>query len=196
MVGGTSSGKTTIVNQILHEFPEKEISVISQDSYYKETTELNTEERSRINFDHPDSIDFNLLISHLKMLKKGKPINQPVYSFVEHNRTTHTVLTQPKKVLILEGILILVNPQLREILDIKVFIDTDKDERLIRRLKRDILDRGRDLDEVIARYLTHVKPMHNKFIEPMKAYADIIIPNNKHNTSAIDVLKTIITNKL
>ncbi|MFV9550207.1 uridine kinase [Algibacter sp. PT7-4] len=196
IAGGTGCGKTTVVNKILNELPEGEVGIISQDSYYKDTTHLSYDERVKINFDHPRSIDFDLLASHLKELKNNKPVHQPVYSFVKHNRTGDTILTHPRKVMIVEGILILTNPELRHMFDIKIFVHADSDERLIRRLKRDISDRGRDLDEVLTRYQNTLKPMHNQFIEPMKEYADIIIPNNKHNTVAIDIVKTIITEKL
>lgn len=196
IAGGTGCGKTTVVNQILNELPEGEVGVISQDSYYKDTSHLTYEERVNINFDHPRSIDFELLVSHLKDLKNNIPIHQPVYSFVKHNRTGDTILTHPRKVMIVEGILILTNPQLRDMFDIKMFVHADTDERLIRRLKRDISERGRDLTEVLTRYQTTLKPMHDQFIEPMKEYADIIIPNNKYNTVAIDIVKTIINNRL
>lgn len=196
ITGGTGSGKTTLVKQILNELPAGKVGVISQDSYYKDTTHLSYDERVKINFDHPKSIDFDLLIAHLKALKKGDLIHQPIYSFVKHNRTGSTILTHPKKVIIIEGILILTNPELRDMFDVKIYVDTDTDERLVRRLKRDILERGRDLDEVLSRYLKTLKPMHNQFIEPMKAHADIIIPNNTYNTAAINIVKTIITNKL
>lgn len=194
--GGTGSGKTTVVNQIVSEFPKGEVQVISQDSYYKDTSHLTFEDRCKINFDHPQSIDFKLLETHLKDLKKGKNINQPVYSFKTHNRTGDTTLTEPKKVIIVEGILILSNTQLRSIFDVKIFVHADSDERLIRRLKRDIAERGRDLDEVLDRYQTTLKPMHQQFIEPMKAYADIIIPNNNYNSVAVNVLKSIINDQL
>ena len=194
--GGTGSGKTTVVNQIISEFPKGEVQVISQDSYYKDTSHLSFEDRCKINFDHPQSIDFQLLETHLKNLKKGKSINQPVYSFKTHNRTGDTTLTEPKKVIIVEGILILSNTQLRTILDVKIFVHADSDERLIRRLKRDMAERGRDLDEVLDRYQTTLKPMHQQFIEPMKAYADIIIPNNNYNSVAVNVVKSIINDQL
>ena len=194
--GGTGSGKTTVVNQIISEFPKGEVQVISQDSYYKDTSHLSFEDRCKINFDHPKSIDFQLLETHLKDLKKGKSINQPVYSFKTHNRTGDTTLTEPKKVIIVEGILILSNTQLRTILDVKIFVHADSDERLIRRLKRDMAERGRDLDEVLDRYQTTIKPMHQQFIEPMKAYADIIIPNNNYNSVAVNVVKSIINDQL
>ena len=196
IAGGTGCGKTTVVNQILNELPEGEVGVISQDSYYKDTSHLSLDERVKINFDHPRSIDFELLESHLRTLRKGEPINQPVYSFVKHNRTGDTIKTNPRKVMIVEGILILTNPELREMFDIKIFVHADSDERLIRRLKRDITERGRDIDEVLNRYQTTLKPMHQQFIEPMKEYADIIIPNNKYNTVAVDIVKTIINEKL
>lgn len=196
IAGGTGCGKTTVVNQILNELPEGEVGVISQDSYYKDTSHLSYDERVKINFDHPRSIDFELLAQHLKELKSGNSIPQPVYSFVKHNRTGDTILTQPRKVMIVEGILILTNPELRDMFDIKIFVHADSDERLIRRLKRDIAERGRDLDEVLTRYQTTLKPMHEQFIEPMKEYADIIIPNNKYNTVAVDIVRTIIHNRL
>jgi len=196
IAGGTGCGKTTVVNQILNELPEAKVGIISQDSYYKDTSHLSYEERVKINFDHPKSIDFELLTTHLKTLKKNEIIQQPVYSFVKHNRTEDTVITHPKKVIIVEGILVLTNPSLRELFDIKVFVHTDNDKRLIRRLKRDISERGRDLEEVLSRYQTTLKPMHEQFIEPMKEYADIIIPNNKYNTVAVDILKTIISENL
>lgn len=196
IAGGTGCGKTTVVNQILNELPEGEVGVISQDSYYKDTSHLSYNERVKINFDHPRSIDFDLLTDHLQELKNNKPINQPIYSFVKHNRTGDTILTHPRKVMIVEGILILTNPELRELFDIKIFVHADSDERLIRRLKRDITERGRDLDEVLSRYQTTLKPMHEQFIEPMKEYADIIIPNNKYNTVAVDIVRTIINERL
>lgn len=196
IAGGTGCGKTTVVDQILKELPEGEVGVISQDSYYRDTSHLNLDERIKINFDHPRSIDFELLESHLKELKKGNAIDQPVYSFVKHNRTGDTIKTHPRKVMIVEGILILTNQELRDMFDIKIFVHADSDERLIRRLKRDICERGRDLDEVLARYQNTLKPMHQQFIEPMKEYADIIIPNNKYNTVAVDIVKTIINQRL
>lgn len=196
IAGGTGCGKTTVVNQILKELPEGEVGVISQDSYYKDTTHLSLDERKKINFDHPRSIDFELLESHLKSLRQGIDVHQPVYSFIKHNRTGDTILTHPRKVMIVEGILILTNPDLRNMFDIKIFVHADSDERLIRRLKRDISERGRDLDEVLARYQNTLKPMHQLFIEPMKEYADIIIPNNKYNTVAVDIVKSIINQRL
>ncbi|NRD22773.1 uridine kinase [Winogradskyella litoriviva] len=196
IAGGTGCGKTTVVNTILQELPEGQVGVISQDSYYKDTTHLSFEERVKINFDHPRSIDFELLEQHLKDLKDGKSINQPVYSFVKHNRTGDIIVTKPRKVMIVEGILILSHKEIRELFDIKIYVHADSDERLIRRLKRDISERGRDIDEVLLRYQNTLKPMHQQFIEPMKEYADIIIPNNKYNTVAVDIVKTIINERL
>lgn len=196
IAGGTGCGKTTVVNTLINELPEGEVVVISQDSYYQETSHLSYDERVKINFDHPRSIDFDLLVEHLNDLKQGKSIEQPVYSFVKHNRTGDTILTKPRKVVIVEGILILTNPEIRKLFDIKIFVHADSDERLIRRLKRDITERGRDIDEVLNRYQTTLKPMHQQFIEPMKEYADIIIPNNRYNTVAVDIVKTIINERL
>ena len=196
IAGGTGSGKTTVVNQIMNELPETDVGIISQDSYYKETNNLNFDERALINFDHPRAIDFELLVDHLKELKAGNTINQPVYSFVTHNRTDDFVLTHPRKVMIVEGILILANPELRALFDVKVYVHADSDERLIRRLKRDIADRGRNMEEVLNRYQTTLKPMHQQFIEPTKAYADIIIPNDKYNTVAIDVVRAVINQRI
>jgi len=196
IAGGTGCGKTTVVNQILNELPEGEVGVISQDSYYTDTSHLNYEDRLKINFDHPRSIDFELLVAHLNELKQNSPIQQPIYSFVKHNRTGDTIITHPRKVMIVEGILILTNPELRDLFDIKIFVHADSDERLIRRLKRDIAERGRDIDEVLSRYQNTLKPMHDQFIEPMKEFADIIIPNNKYNTVAVDIVRTIINEKL
>lgn len=196
IAGGTGSGKTTVVHQIMNELPETEVGIISQDSYYKETHDLSYEERAKINFDHPRAIDFDLLVQHLKDLKANKAIDQPVYSFVKHNRTSDTIHTHPRKVMIVEGILILTNPELRDMFDIKIFVHADSDERLIRRLKRDIAERGRDMEEVLNRYQNTLKPMHEQFIEPTKAYADIIIPNDKYNTVAIDVVRAVINQRI
>lgn len=196
IAGGTGSGKTTVVDQIVAELPADEVCVISQDSYYKDTSHLSYEERVKINFDHPNSIDFDLLVAHINELKRGVSFEQPVYSFVAHNRTKETITTHPRKVVIIEGILILTHPEIRELFDIKIYVHADSDERLIRRLKRDIAERGRDLEEVLTRYQTTLKPMHQQFIEPTKEFADIIIPTNRYNTVAVDVIRTIIHQKL
>jgi uridine kinase len=196
IAGGTGSGKTTVVKQVAHEYHGTDVTVISQDSYYKDTSHLSYEERVKINFDHPNSIDFDLLKEHLHQLRAGKTIDQPVYSFVEHNRTSEIVKTAPSNVVIVEGILILTQPEIRDLFDIKVYIDCDSDERLIRRLKRDIADRGRDLNEVLDRYQSTLKPMHQQFIEPTKAYADVIIPTNRLNEVGIKILRSILDQKL
>ena len=196
IAGGTGSGKTTVVKQIIAELPKDEVCIISQDSYYKDTSHLSYDERVKINFDHPNSIDFDLMVTHLSELRKGNSFEQPVYSFVEHNRTSETITTHPKKVIIVEGILILTHPEIREMFDINVFVHADSDERLIRRLKRDMADRGRDLNEVLDRYQNTLKPMHQQFIEPTKEFADIIIPTNRYNTVAVGLIRSIINQKL
>ena len=196
IAGGTGCGKTTVVEQIIAQLPVDEVCVISQDSYYKDTSDLSYQERVKINFDHPNSIDFDLLLQHLKALRDGNSFEQPVYSFVEHNRTGETITTHPKKVVIVEGILILTQPEIRAMFDVNVFVHADSDERLIRRLKRDISERGRTIDEVLNRYQTTLKPMHQEFIEPTKEFADIIIPTNKYNTVAVDLIRTIISERL
>lgn len=196
IAGGTGSGKTTVVNKIVKGLPIDEICIISQDSYYKATDNLSFEERTKINFDHPRAIDFPLMIEHLKKLKKGEIIEQPVYSFVSHNRTKDTVKTHPGNVTIVEGILIFSNEELRDLFDIKVYVHADSDERLIRRIRRDIQERGRDVEEVLDRYQETLKPMHEQFIEPTKTYADIIIPNDRYNEVAIDIVRTVIKERL
>jgi uridine kinase len=196
IAGGTGSGKTTVVNQIVNDLPMDEVTVLSQDSYYKMNDGLSFEERCKINFDHPRAIDFELLIDHLKELKKGHVIDQPIYSFARHNRIEDTIKTHPKKVIIIEGILIFTKKELRDLMDIKLYIYADSDERLIRRLKRDITERGRDINEVLQRYQDTLKPMHEQFIEPSKNFADIIIPHDKYNTVAIDIVRTVINERL
>lgn len=193
--GGTGSGKTTIVSQIVSEFPTSEIQVISQDSYYKDTSHLTFDERCALNFDHPDAIDFPLLYQHVNSLKNGENIEQPVYSFEIHNRTKETVTVVPKKILIIEGILILNYPKLRSLFDLKIFIDADSDMRMERRVSRDISERGRTPEEVLNRYLNTLKPMHKQFIEPMKVHADITLENHQNTplnlSELIDKIKTL-----
>ena len=196
IAGGTGCGKTTVVNQIVEQLPTDEVGVISQDSYYNDLSHMSREERAKINFDHPNSIDFDLLIEHIDQLREGKTVETPIYSFVEETRMKETVSTMLRKVKIVEGILVLSNPKLRDMFDIKIFVHADSDERLIRRLQRDTQERGHDLNKVLTRYQTAVKPMHLQFIEPSKEFADIIIPNNRYNTVAVDVVRTIINNKL
>lgn len=196
VAGGTGSGKTTVVDQIVSEIPKGDVSVISQDSYYRDTSHLSYEERVKINFDHPKAIDFELMEQQLLDLREGKTIQQPIYSFIEHNRTKESVPIKPTKVLIVEGILIFTHPEIRKLLDIKLYIHADSDERLIRRLKRDIMERGRDLNEVLNRYQSTLKPMHQEFIEPTKEFADIIIPTNRYNTVAVKLIQNIIHQRL
>ena len=196
IAGGTGCGKTTVVQQIIEQLPQDEVAVISQDAYYKDLSHLTKAERGQVNFDHPNSIDFELLIQHIEALRAGKSIEIPVYSFVEETRLSETKTTAPKKVIIVEGILVLSNPKLRELFDMKIYVHADSDERLIRRLQRDIKERGHDLEKVLFRYQNAVKPMHNEFIEPSKEFADIIIPNNNYNTVAVDMVRTIINEKL
>ena len=194
--GGTGSGKTTIVNQIVSDFNTSDIQVISQDAYYKDNSNITYEARCLLNFDHPEAIDFELLYQHLSALKNGETIEQPVYNFKTHNRTDKTLEISPKKILILEGILIMNYPKLRSLLDLKVFIDTNSDMRMERRVNRDISKRGRTPKEVMDRYINTLKPMHDQFIEPSKNFADIIIPNDRHNTVAIDIVRTVISERL
>ena len=196
IAGGTGCGKTTVVNQIINELPTDEVGVISQDSYYNDLSHLPLPERKKTNFDHPKSIDFPLLEEHLIALKSGQSVQQPVYSFIDCNRTDETVETYARKVMIVEGILIMTNPKIREMLDLKIYVHADSDERLIRRLKRDVNERGWNMNETLDKYQSTLKPMHLQFIEPTKEYADIIIPNNKYNTVAVDIVRTIITEKL
>lgn len=196
IAGGTGSGKTTVVNKILQQLNTEGVNVLSQDNYYHDNQHLSLSERDQLNYDHPKSIDFQLLRSHVKALKGGKTIEQPLYSFVTHSRTSDHLLVEPKNVLIVEGILVLTDPDLLKEYDLKVFVHADSDERLIRRIRRDTQERGRDLDEVLYRYQATLKPMHQEFIEPSKNEADLIIPNMRQNSVAIDFLTTVINNSL
>jgi len=188
IAGGSGSGKTTVVNKIIKSLPKNSVSVISQDSYYKNNGHLSMEERAKINFDHPSSIEFKLLIEHLDMLKSGKTIPMPIYSYLTCTRAKETIEIKPKKVIIVEGILILTNPRLRQRLDIKIYVDADNDDRLMRIIWRDIEERGRSFKDVLEHYEKYVKPMHLQFIEPTKRYADLIIPQGGENDIAIDIL--------
>ena len=196
IAGGTGSGKTTVVSKILQNLNANEVNVLSQDNYYHDNTHLSLQEREKLNYDHPKSIDFDLLVKHVQALKNGESIEQPIYSFVTHTRTGNHVLVEPREVLIVEGILVLTSKELLKECDLKVFVHADNDERLIRRIRRDTQERGRDLEEVLHRYQTTLKPMHDEFIEPSKSYADIIIPNMRPNTVAIDFLTTVVGNSL
>ena len=196
IAGGTGSGKTTVVNNILQQLNAEGVNVLSQDNYYHDNHHLSLSEREVLNYDHPKSIDFELLVKHVKALKRGENIEQPLYSFVTHSRTGDHVTVEPKNVLIVEGILVLTNQELLKEFDLKVFVHADSDERLIRRIRRDTQERGRDLHEVLHRYQTTLKPMHQEFIEPSKNEADLIVPNMRKNSVAIDFLSTVINNSL
>ena len=196
IAGGTGSGKTTVVNNILQQLNAEGVNVLSQDNYYHDNHHLSLQEREALNYDHPKSIDFELLVKHVKALKRGENIEQPLYSFVTHSRTGDHVTVEPKNVLIVEGILVLTNQELLKEFDLKVFVHADSDERLIRRIRRDTQERGRDLHEVLHRYQTTLKPMHQEFIEPSKNEADLIVPNMRKNSVAIDFLSTVINNSL
>lgn len=188
IAGGTGSGKSTVSKEIFKTIPEKDIVILEQDSYYKDQSDLSFNERIKTNYDHPSAFDNDLLIEHLKQLKAGKSIKKPIYDFEKHNRKKETIVVEPKKIIILEGILILVEKEIRDLLDIKIFVDTDSDVRVIRRILRDIKDRGRTLDSVILQYMETVRPAHLQFVEPSKRYADISIPEGGYNKVAIDLI--------
>ncbi len=188
ITGGTGSGKSTVAKEIYNKFSEDCIAMIEQDSYYKDQSHLSLEDRIKTNYDHPDAFDNELLVKHLEGLLNGEIIEKPIYDFSIHNRKEETIKVQPKEIIIVEGILVLEDPDLRNILDIKIYVDTDADVRIIRRLVRDINERGRTVDSVINQYLSVVRPMHMQFTEPTKRYADIIIPEGGHNKVAIDIL--------
>ncbi|WP_022779687.1 uridine kinase [Butyrivibrio sp. AE3009] len=188
IAGGTASGKTTIVRKIKENFGD-DIVVINHDSYYKAHDDLSYEDRSRLNYDHPASFDTDLMIEDIKKLKNNQEIDMPVYDYTIHNRSDATVHVVPKKVIIVEGILILENKELRDLMDIKVFVETDADERLMRRIRRDMVERARSIDSILMQYRETVKPMHEQFVEPSKKYADIIIPRGGENTTGIGILQ-------
>lgn len=195
IAGGTGSGKTTVVKKIVESLNGKHVAVIPQDSYYNDTSDLTMEERRKINFDHPDAFDWELLIQQIGMLKKGLPIEQPTYSYIISNRLPETVHVEPEPVIIVEGIMALANEELRNLMDVKIFVDADADDRLIRVIQRDIIERGRTAEMVIDRYQKVLKPMHLEFIEPTKRYADLIVPQGGNNIQAIELLKTFIAHK-
>lgn len=192
IAGGTGSGKTTVVKKIIEKLPENSVTLVPQDSYYKDNSDLLLEERQRLNFDHPASIEWPLLTTHIEELKKGNPVDQPVYSYLTCTRSQKTIRVEPANVVILEGILVLTHKPLCDLLDIKVYVDADADDRLGRVIMRDIEQRGRDVKKVLDRYEETVKPMHLEFIEPSKRYADIIIPQGGENTVGIGVLISLI----
>jgi uridine kinase len=196
IAGGTGSGKTTVVRKLMQAFPNGEVIVIPQDAYYKDNGDISLEERQKINFDHPDSVEFSLLIKHLNMLKEGSTIKMPIYSYLTCLRSEETINVNPARVVLVEGILILTDSGLRNLLDIKVFVDADADDRLGRVINRDIIERGRSVLKVLERYHDTVKPSHLQFIEPSKRYADIIIPRGGENEVGIEVLISIIERHL
>lgn len=188
ITGGTGSGKSTVSKEIFKFIEERDITIIEQDSYYKDQSALSFEDRVKTNYDHPFAFDNELLIQHLNDLIEGKSIEKPIYDFERHNRKKETILVEPKNIIILEGILILFEKEIRDLLDIKIFVDTDSDVRVIRRIQRDIEDRGRTLSSVIYQYMNTVRPAHLQFVEPTKRYADIIIPEGGYNKVAIDII--------
>ena len=192
IAGGTGSGKTTVVKRIAKALPPHCAAVVPLDSYYNDTTELTPEERAAINFDHPDAFDWKLLTEHIKRLKNGEAIEQPTYSYIESNRQKETIHVEPKPVIIIEGIMALHYKKLRDMMDLKIFVDTDDDVRLIRNIRRDVVERGRTVDMVLDRYEKVLKPMHEQFIEPTKKFADLIIPWGGANKTGIHILKTYI----
>ena len=192
IAGGTASGKTTVVKEIVNSLPNGEVVVIPQDSYYKDSSHVPAEERQYINFDHPDAFDWDLLVEQITMLRQGKAIDQPTYSYITSTRQPETVHIEPSKVIIIEGIMALVSPQLRELMDLKIFVDAADDDRLMRLIRRDIVERGRTAEMVLSRYERIVKAMHEEFIEPTKKYADIIIPQGGTNEKGIKALQMAI----
>ena len=188
VAGGTGSGKSTLVKRLQEAFKNDDVATICHDFYYKAHPELTYEERTKLNYDHPDAFDTWLMVEHIKALKEGRAVECPTYSFVEHNRAEETLSVKPSKVIIVDGILIFENEELRNIMDIKVFVDTDADVRLARRILRDVRDRGRSMESVISHYTTTVKPMHEQFVEPSKRYADVIIPEGGFNSVAVSML--------
>jgi uridine kinase len=196
IAGGTGSGKTTVVKKILDRIPRDRVALVPQDSYYRDSSHLPMEERQKINFDHPDSLEFDLLTEHIRMLKAGRPVNQPIYSYLTCTRSKEFIPVEPREVIILEGILIYTHMPLVCEIDIKVFVDADSDDRLGRVIERDLMERGRDVKKVLERYQETVKPMHLQFIEPSKRYADIIVPQGGMNEVAISILLNTIEKKL
>lgn len=196
IAGGTASGKTTVARKVHEALETSGVSFIDQDSYYRDLGHLTPEERREINFDHPDAFDTELLVTHLKALKAGKAIEKPVYDFVESTRTARTTTVQPADLILIEGILVLHMEPIRKELDVRIFVETEDDVRIIRRLTRDIKERGRDFDHVVSQYFRHVRPMHLAFIEPSKRWADIVVPHGGNNDIAIDMLVGALRSRL
>lgn len=188
--GGTGSGKTTVAKEVRKHFPEESVVMIHHDSYYLDRSAMKLAERERMNYDHPDSFDNRLMIGHLETLKSGRSIEKPIYDYETHTRLQETITVRPARIVLLEGILVLAITELRELMDIKLYVDTDADERFIRRMKRDIVERGRSVEQVVEQYLKTVRPMHLQFVEPSKRYADVIIPEGGLNLVAVDLITT------
>jgi uridine kinase len=196
VAGGTASGKTTFVNEVMSGLSTEGLGLIAQDAYYKDNSHLTFDQRCLLNYDHPEAIDFDLMVEQIKALKAGASIDQPVYDYKIHNRTTETLPIAPKAVFIIEGILVLHHKALRDLMDLKIFVDAPGDQRLMRRMKRDMAERGRDLDEVMQRYSETLKPMHDAYIEPSKAHADIVVLSHQNNPQAVSLLQTYIESKM
>lgn len=196
IAGGTGSGKTTVVKKLTERLPKGEVVIIPQDSYYKDSSNVPVEDRQNINFDHPDAFEWSLLCKHIDMLRRGEPIEQPVYDYLTCTRQSWTIHIEPKEVVIVEGIMALSDPVLRSEMDLKLYVDADADDRLIRVMQRDVVERGRTAEAVIERYERVLKPMHEQFIEPCKRYADLIIPQGGHNKVAIDTLVKFVRQQL
>lgn len=196
IAGGSGSGKTTLANTLVNYFGKNDVCILRHDNYYRRRDELSFEERQKLNYDHPDAFDTELLCSHLRDLREGKPIRMPVYDYTVHNRSDQWIRVDPSPVIILEGILILAEPKLLDLMDFKIYVDTDADERILRRILRDVKSRGRSLDSVIKQYRETVKPMHDQFVEPSKRKADIIIPEGGNNRAALQVIIELIKSRL
>ena len=196
IAGGTGSGKTTLADKLVNSFGREEVSILRHDAYYKRHDNMTFEERCKLNYDHPDAFDNDLLVEHILDLKEGKSIEMPVYDYTIHNRSDETITVEPAPVVILEGILIFAEPTLCDLMDIKVFVDTDADVRILRRIIRDVNERGRSLDNIIRQYLTTVKPMHEQFVEPSKRRADVIIPDGGQNRVALEMLIQRVSSQL
>ena len=192
VAGGSGSGKTTVVRRIVDSLGPEQVTLLQHDRYYRDRNDLRLEERAALNYDHPNSLETDLLVRHVHELKKGRPVGVPAYDFTRHARLSEIETFQPRRALIVEGILVFTDAALRDLMDIRVFVDTDSDTRFIRRLQRDVAERGRTMDSVIDQYQSTVKPMHLEFVEPSKRYADVIIPLGGHNTVAVDLLLTML----
>jgi uridine kinase len=192
VAGGSGSGKTTVVRRIMDSLGPEQVTVLDHDRYYRDRNDLRLEERAALNYDHPDALETDLMVRHVHELKAGRAVDVPVYDFTRHARLSTTQPAMPRRALIVEGILVFVDPALRALMDIKVFVDTDDDTRFIRRLRRDVAERGRTMESVIEQYQSTVKPMHLEFVEPSKRYADIILPQGGHNAVAVELLLTLI----